>query len=96
MLVFKDPENKINIAEFHNDVKDHLPSYTKPTFVRVVKQFITNASGTVDRERYIEAGYDPGRAKEDKLYYFSEEKKGYEILTPDIFKDIVNDKLKLY
>lgn len=93
MLAIQKSDDKLDITELQKYIENNLPHYCKPIFIRFVKDFqITNAK-ILDRERYVKEAYDLEQVK-DELYYYNDDKNMYELLTPDIYKNIINNNVK--
>lgn len=88
MLVLANKDGKIKCKKFCKEIKEHLPSYSLPIFIRILK---TNRI-VYSREVYIQEGYDPNFI-EDQLFYYNKKKEAYDLLTPELYKDIVADNI---
>ncbi|XP_056134132.1 long-chain fatty acid transport protein 2-like [Lampris incognitus] len=74
-------------------VKDCLPSYSRPRFVRIQSALAVTGTFKQMKVRLAEEGFDPAVIKEP-LYYL-EDREGYVPMTQDIFSLISEGKVKL-
>ncbi|HWQ74311.1 MAG TPA: long-chain-acyl-CoA synthetase [Syntrophomonas sp.] len=74
-------------------VCEKLPSYARPYFIRLRDTIdATNSFKQLKKQLQTE-GFDPAAIK-DPLYFLDPEKNIYVELTPQLYEDIVNHKLK--
>ncbi|XP_068779533.1 long-chain fatty acid transport protein 5 isoform X2 [Struthio camelus] len=74
--------------------KECLPSYATPRFVRL--QDVLEITGTFKQRKgnLVKEGFDPNVIK-DPLFFLDETKKSYVPLSHNIYKDILETRLKL-
>lgn len=93
MILIKDVGAKLNLDMFLKTIKQHIPIYAIPAFIRIAST-IVDPVRTVDRIRYEDDGYDPRNVR-DKLFYWNKTTDKYEALTAAIYADIITDKILL-
>lgn len=92
MILIKDVGAKLNLDMFLKTIKEHLPMYAVPAFVRITHTIEVDPVRVVDRLRYEDDGYDPRKVR-DKIFYWNKTTDKYEVLTEAIYADIVSDKI---
>ena len=73
--------------------RNSLPSYSVPIFLRFREELDFTATAKVKKKDLISEGFDPGKIN-DMLYILLPDKSGYELLTKDIYADILRDKYR--
>ena len=73
--------------------RNSLPSYSAPIFLRFRKELDFTATAKVKKKDLRSEGFDPGKIN-DMIYFLLPDKSGYELLTKDIYTDILRDKYR--
>lgn len=92
MIFLRNDDGKFDLDKFMKTMKEHLPQYAMPNFVRVTSTIVIGEVRRVDRIRYADEGYNPAKIK-DKLFYWNKTTDKYEELTEAIYADIIVDKI---
>ncbi|KAM9817561.1 long-chain fatty acid transport protein 2-like [Neosynchiropus ocellatus] len=79
-------------ATYHH-VKNYLPSYARPRFIRIQDALSTTATFKLLKVKLAEEGFNPAIIK-DRLYIL-EDNVGYVPMTQDVFDAITGGKMKL-
>lgn len=93
MAAILDIDNTMNIEALSEGVKKALPSYARPMFVRRLIQVEMTGTYKLKKLELQKEGFDPNVIS-DKLYYLSS-KGCYEDLTPELYKDIAQGKIRM-
>ncbi|XP_047361366.1 long-chain fatty acid transport protein 4 isoform X1 [Vespa velutina] len=93
MAAICDETNTLNLKQLSSDIKDQLPFYARPQFLRILSKVDLTSTFKLKKRDLQEEGFDPKRIQ-DKLYYF-DPKLGYQVLTKEIFDEIQGGKIKL-
>ena len=84
----------IDLQELADNVILRLPSYARPAFLRLVPELdITGTYKLKKRAMQLE-GYDPSIIK-DKMFFLDIKKKEYVPLTPELFDDINQKRVRI-
>lgn len=75
-------------------VREGLPSYAVPKFVRVCREFETTATHKIKKSVLRDQGFDPG-VVEDPLYVLLPDREAYEPLTEARYQEILVGKHRL-
>lgn len=94
MLIITDDTKKFDFDGFMKIMKEHVPHYAIPVFLRFTTNIDLTPVKTVDRIRYEDEGFDPRKLK-DALFYWNKKTDKYEKLTDGIYADIAVDKILL-
>ncbi|XP_058799157.1 long-chain fatty acid transport protein 4 [Phymastichus coffea] len=92
MAAIYDADGTLNIDRLATDVREQLPSYARPQFIRILTKIDLTGTFKLKKKDLQIDGYDPRRIK-DKLYYM-DPKTGYEPLTSDAYDQIKNGKIR--
>ncbi|XP_048735133.1 long-chain fatty acid transport protein 2-like isoform X2 [Ostrea edulis] len=84
-------EQLLNIAQH---CKKHLPSYARPRFIRVVKEFIYTSTFKQSKLKLKEEGYNLAEVA-SPVYYLDCKENTYTEMTPDVERDITSGTVKM-
>ncbi|MEZ5559810.1 MAG: long-chain-acyl-CoA synthetase [Pseudomonadales bacterium] len=86
-LTLEDGVAALDVQAFGAYVRDNLPSYARPVFVRVQQDFEVTGTFKMVKRNLKDEGFDPGRIR-DPLYVQLPQDDGYRALTPEIYERI--------
>lgn len=92
MAAIYDEQGTLDINKLATDIKEQLPIYARPLFVRILTKIDLTGTFKLKKKDLQEEGYNP-RKIQDKLYYL-DPKLGYFTLTPDIYDQIQEGRIK--
>ncbi|XP_008209590.1 long-chain fatty acid transport protein 4 isoform X2 [Nasonia vitripennis] len=92
MAAIYDEDGTLNIDRLAKDVKEQLPVYARPQFIRILTKIDLTGTFKLKKKDLQVEGYDPKRIR-DKLYYL-DSKAGYQLLTPDTYDQIQAGKIR--
>ncbi|XP_012283173.1 long-chain fatty acid transport protein 4 [Orussus abietinus] len=92
MAAIYDPNGTLDISKLAPQIKDQLPTYARPLFVRTLTKIDLTGTFKLKKKDLQEEGYDP-RKLQDKIYYL-DPKTGYQLLTPEIYDQIQQHKIR--
>lgn len=78
---------------FYQHVKNYLPSYARPRFVRIQDALVVTSTFKQMKAKLAEEGFNPALIK-DPLFYL-EDNKGYIPMTQELFNCIAEGRLRL-
>jgi hypothetical protein len=84
---------KLNGAELAGRLREQLPPYAVPLFLRLRAEQDTTATFKYRKVDLKRAGFDPQQIDEP-LYVLLDAQRGYERLTPEIFGQIQRRELR--
>ncbi|ETN57977.1 AMP dependent ligase [Anopheles darlingi] len=93
MAAILDPERQVDLEVLARTIKDTLPSYARPQFVRLLSKVDMTGTFKLKKLDLQEEGFDPS-AIEDSVYYLTS-KGQYELLTPEIYEKIKRGEVRL-
>lgn len=94
MVAIPDPEKCINLSHFHSSLKKSLPNYAIPCFVRIVDELQTTGTYKLPKSMLQKEGYDPSLIH-DPLFFLDPRSQEFVRMTPDLYNDIINCKIRL-
>ncbi|KAG7208410.1 hypothetical protein KM043_014642 [Ampulex compressa] len=92
MVAIYDEENSVSLERLALDVKEHLPVYARPQFIRILTKIDLTGTFKLKKKDLQDDGYDP-RTVRDKLYYL-DSKSGYRPLTTEVYEQIQQGKIR--
>ncbi|XP_044596472.1 long-chain fatty acid transport protein 4-like isoform X3 [Cotesia glomerata] len=92
MAAIHDENETLDLNEFVKNVKENLPSYARPLFIRILTKIDLTGTFKLKKKDLQEEGYNP-RKVNDKLYYL-DPKSGYQLITPEVYDQILQGKIR--
>ena len=83
-----------DLEGFARHVIQRLPAYARPVFVRLTREIETTATFKQRKLDLVKQGFDP-RATKDELFVLHPELQTYVRLTPAVYGDICEGKVRL-
>ncbi|VVC45602.1 AMP-binding, conserved site,AMP-dependent synthetase/ligase [Cinara cedri] len=93
MAAIVDKTNTLDIPSLSEGIQKALPNYARPLFIRKLNEVELTGTYKLKKLDLQKEGFDMGLIK-DQLYYCNS-KGVYEVLTPEVFKDIYAGKIRL-
>ncbi|XP_070521049.1 long-chain fatty acid transport protein 4-like isoform X2 [Cardiocondyla obscurior] len=93
MAAIYDPDGTLDLNKLTVDIKEQLPPYARPQFVRILTKLDLTGTFKLKKKDLQEEAYNP-HIVQDKLYYLNA-KLGYQLLTSEIYDQIQQGKVKL-
>lgn len=94
MAAIVDEEKVLNINQLQEGIKNSLPSYARPLFLRVIEQVPLTATFKLKKLDLQAEGFDPSKTK-DPLYFMDPNKGQYIPLTKELYQEIIEGKRRL-
>lgn len=94
MVAVVDNGKKLNTADLCKGLKNNLPSYAIPIFLRVVDSISLTGTFKLKKTDLQKEGYNINEIK-DKVYILDPKEVNYVELTETIYNDVITGKLKL-
>ncbi|XP_054159205.1 long-chain fatty acid transport protein 4-like [Oppia nitens] len=95
MLVMTRPQTgKLDVAQLYHRLKDDLPSYAVPLFVRVVDKIEITGSYKLQKHSLEKEGFNPNVVK-DELYFLDKKSANYVPLTTQLYQQIQSGNITL-
>lgn len=92
MAAIFDPERSVHIDSFAANLRNILPNYAMPQFLRFLSKLDLTGTFKLRKVDLQKEGFNPNEIK-DRLYYLASTGK-YEVLTPEIYKKIQEHVIK--
>ena len=86
--------DQVDLVKLLDGVLERLPGYARPIFVRLVKELHMTGTYKLKKNILQEEGFDRKKIQ-DPMFFLDSKAKKYVPLTDDLFKDIVEGKLRL-
>lgn len=94
MAAIVDPTDSLDKELLCKRMKENLPGYALPLFLRVMKSVPLTGTFKLKKVDLQRDGYDLNKV-EDKLYFYNGKLNKYEPLTKETYDSIINGKLRL-
>ncbi|KAH0953249.1 hypothetical protein HN011_000393 [Eciton burchellii] len=92
MAAIYDENGAIDLHKLAIEIKEQLPAYARPQFIRILTKIDLTGTFKLKKKELQDEGYNAYKIQ-DKLYYL-DTKLGYQLLTPDIYDQIQQGKIK--
>lgn len=92
MAAVLDPDRQVDLVKLAQTLKETLPSYARPMFVRLLTKVDMTGTFKLKKLDLQKEGFDPN-VIEDALFYLSP-KGSYESLTKEIFDQINRGEIR--
>ncbi|XP_014205058.1 long-chain fatty acid transport protein 4 [Copidosoma floridanum] len=92
MAAIYDENGTLNIDKLASNVKEQLPAYARPQFIRILTKIDLTGTFKLKKKDLQNESYDPNKIR-DKLYYL-DPKAGYQLLTPEVYEQIQSGKIR--
>jgi len=86
MAAILDQNRDLDLFSLAEGVKKALPAYARPVFVRLLQKVEMTGTYKLKKLDLQKEGFDPSEVS-DKIYFLNSSGK-YELLTPELYKDI--------
>ena len=86
-------EFEINMQDLSQKIKNDLPSYAKPLFLRLLSQLEHTGTFKAIKSTLVNDGFNIKKT-EDKIYYFDPIEQNYKKLTIDVYEKILNHEIR--
>ena len=95
MVAILDPDKCIQLNDFLSKMKEILPSFCIPAFIRIVDEL--EATGTYKLPKLFlqKQGFDPNVVLKDPLFFLDWKKSEYVRMDQHYYQDIVSNKIRL-
>ncbi|XP_065580779.1 long-chain fatty acid transport protein 4-like isoform X2 [Artemia franciscana] len=94
MTAILDNDDSLDLDELAAGLKQALPPYARPLFVRSVKEMDMTGTYKLRKVDFQKEGFDPLKIK-DKLFMFDSKADKYVPLTEQVYSDILSGKVRL-
>lgn len=94
MAAIHDPEGEVDLERLATGVKEKLPFYSRPMFLRLVDRLEMTGTFKLKKFTLQHEGFDPSVVS-DKLFFLHPKTGNYEILNKELFNAIVTGSLRL-
>lgn len=84
----------IHLDELLDEMKNALPSYAIPLFIRFIKEVESTSTLKYKKTNLVNEGFNPNKIT-DPLYFHDNSKKAYVPLTKQLYEDIITGKIRL-
>lgn len=94
MAIILDPLERIDLVELLQNMKDNLPPYAVPLFIRLTDQLDTTGTYKLPKARFTTEAYDITKIC-DPVFFLDPRVKKYVRFDSKLNEDIVNNKIPL-
>lgn len=94
MAAIADPEKKIDLSSLAKGLKDKLPSYARPLFIRIIPKSHLTSTFKLKKRELMEQGFDRS-LHQDEMFFLDQKSGDYVPLTQKLYEDIISGSVKL-
>jgi len=88
------PERRVDLTKLYAGMVDKLPNYARPIFLRFVEEIdVTGTFKMKKRDLQLE-GFNPFIMREEDVYIVDNASKTYNLITQEIYNNIVNGNMR--
>ncbi|MCH8858433.1 MAG: long-chain-acyl-CoA synthetase [Proteobacteria bacterium] len=87
-------EERFDLEGLAKHLKNNLPPYARPVFLRFQRQIEATSTFKQRKIELKKEGFDPNKIA-DQIYLWDDDAARYRKLTPELYDDIVHDRLHL-
>ena len=84
---FPDPENSVDLVKLANEIRQKLPRYARPLFIRLIQELKLTATYKLMKKDLQKEAYDVSKIN-DPIYFMGPKDTVYKILDHDLFHQI--------
>jgi citronellyl-CoA synthetase len=85
--------NKFDFESFLKTLRENLPQYAIPKFVRFLSELSTTSTYKIQKFNMKKVGFNINKTS-DPVYVLLPESPNYTLLTPEIYENIINSKYR--
>lgn len=94
MAAIADPEKKLDVQSLAKGLKDSLPVYARPLFLRILPDAPLTSTFKLKKKELLEEGFNPQNHNDD-MYFLDQKTGDYVPLTQKLHDDIINGDVRL-
>ncbi|RNA44931.1 long-chain fatty acid transport 4 [Brachionus plicatilis] len=94
MVSIADSPNSIDLQGLSKKVKEELPSYARPLFIRFTAELDHTGTFKAKKTKLVEEAYNIKIVK-DVIYYFDAKIQIYKPLNKEVYEDILSGRIRL-
>lgn len=94
MVAIVDPEHQVDITSLYKKIAAALPSYSRPIFVRLLKEASKTGTFKLKKVDLRSDGFNPSVIT-DELFYLDSKLGQYVPLTSSGYADILSGRIRL-
>ncbi|KAK6194722.1 hypothetical protein SNE40_000300 [Patella caerulea] len=94
MAAIVDENNSVDLKGLYQAFQKSLPPYARPVFIRITKTVATTGTFKLKKTDLKKDGFNPSLIK-DPVFYMNSKLGQYEQITPQIYDDICNNRIRL-
>ena len=84
---FPDPENSVDLVKLANEIRQKLPRYARPLFIRLIQELKLTGTYKLMKKDLQKESYDVSKIN-DPIYFMGPKDTTYKILDHDLFHQI--------
>ena len=87
-------EGRFDLADFRREAAEHLPTYARPLFLRIVPELDRTGTFKLQKQKLLADGFDPGRIA-DALYFDQVQEGRYVMLDAQLYARLIAGRERL-
>lgn len=92
-VIVGDPRENVDLTLLCSKMKELLPSYSVPVFIRFVDSSHLTGTFKFHKVQYVKEGYDV-RGVSDVVYVWDSLTKEYVVMTEELYWKVINGQLR--
>merc|ERR1712130_1058599 len=89
-----DPERKVDVEKLYEGVREKLPAYARPIFVRLVNKIDVTATYKLKKRELQSEGFNPELVGKGSVHMLDSKQQCYQPLSQEQYNNIINGNLR--
>merc|ERR1712226_69221 len=94
MVAIPDPERKVNVEKLYEGLREKLPAYARPIFVRLVNKIDVTATYKLKKRDLQSEGFNPELVGKGSVHMLDSKQQCYQPLSQEQYNNIINGNLR--
>jgi len=94
MVAIPDPERKVDVEKLYEGLREKLPAYARPIFVRLVNKIDVTATYKLKKRDLQSEGFNPELVGKGSVHMLDSKQQCYQPLSQEQYNNIINGNLR--
>merc|ERR1712013_521502 len=94
MVAIPDPERKVDVEKLYEGLREKLPAYARPIFVRLVNKIDVTATYKLKKRDLQSEGFNPELVGKGSVHMLDSKQQCYQPLSQEQYNNIINGNMR--
>merc|ERR1712158_109775 len=94
MVAIPDPDRKVDVEKLYEGLREKLPAYARPIFVRLVNKIDVTATYKLKKRDLQSEGFNPELVGKGSVHMLDSKQQCYQPLSQEQYNNIINGNLR--